>query len=123
MAEAPRRSEGIGENIFGNIAALLGMLNRVPLVTLEMAVLGDGREQPCLLKVDPGALGITHPPRATRPQLRVLLDFVLGMAEGSGLLALLPPVYEGIPRINYVAVFIIFTAETPFPVYKLVTYP
>ena len=107
---------------FRPILPLQGMLNDVPLCTLEEAVAGNGGV--CLASCDAAALslaaGVTIPPRF---QLVSLCAAALEMAEYSPLSKLIPSQVLGIDRLNLVAAIILYTMEDPFPFYRLVTQP
>jgi hypothetical protein len=106
---------------FRPILALQGMLNSVPLPTLEEAVVGpaDG----CLADCDPSQLDSVAVRMPPRQELVSLCKAALEMARDSSVLRRLPPKISGIDRENLVAAIILNTMEEPFPFYRLLTQP
>ncbi len=80
-----RFQDQVGDASVGpkNLMPLLGMLDDVPNVTLELALLGDGSDSAhCLLRMDIAVVGVRSAP--TRPQLVSICALAKQMVAGSG---------------------------------------
>jgi hypothetical protein len=117
-----RRTNIVSAGIFQPILPLTLMCDTVTLdVTdpLMIAVVGPG---PCILNVDPAPLGLTQP-RPFQSQLITMVNCAMECAQDSDALLLMPPMFEGIAAEQLVAAFFIWSMETPFPIYRLITNP
>ena len=117
-----KRPNVVSAGFFKPILSLSLMCDGVDLDAtnpLLVAVIGPG---PCILNVDPAALGIALP-RPNLLQLRTMVMSALECAQDSDALLLLPPTVEGVPAVQLVAVFLFWSLEVPFPAYRLITDP
>jgi hypothetical protein len=101
---------------------LLGMLDDVAIVPLELALLGDGSASaPCLLRMDVAVVGVRSAP--TRPQLVSICALAKQMVAGSEAARLLPPTCYGVPTLDLLAAVFLYTLEKPYPLYSCITVP
>jgi hypothetical protein len=112
MADTINRSDLIG-HLSASIAPLLWMLDGVKTVSLKEAVAGSGGLAGC----DPAIFG----PLISPDKMRIICDNCLDTARASPLMKHLPKTIEGLPAEDFVAAFALYTMETPFPFYKLLT--
>ena len=117
-----KRSNVVSAGIFQPILALTLMCDAVtldPSNPLMVTVVGPG---PCLLNIDPQALGLMQP-RATRGQLVTMVLVAIEHAQDSDLAQLMPPVCEGIDTLQLIAVFFLYSMESPFPMFSSPSLP
>ena len=119
-----RFQDQVGDASVGpkNLMPLLGMLDDVPNVTLELALLGDGSDSTrCLLRMDISVVGVPSAP--TRPQLVSIAALAKQMVAGSEAARLLPPTCYGIPTLDLLAAVFLYTLEKPYRLYSCITVP
>jgi hypothetical protein len=121
---SPRFQDQVGDASVGpkNLMPLLGMLDDVAIVPLELALLGDGSASaPCLLRMDVAVVGVRSAP--TRPQLVSICALAKQMVAGSEAARLLPPTCYGVPTLDLLAAVFLYTLEKPYPLYSCITVP
>ena len=104
-----------------SLNALFGVLNPIPVVSLEIALLGDGSGAPCLLSMDIVIVGVRSKPK--RAEIAAMISWARSMAQDTIAARLLPPTMHGIPTIDLLAAVFLYTAETPYPLYSCLTVP
>jgi hypothetical protein len=104
-----------------SLNALFGVLNPIPVVSLEIALLGDGSGAPCLLSMDIVIVGVRSKPK--RAEIAAMIAWARSMAQDTIAARLLPPTMHGIPTIDLLAAVFLYTAETPYPLYSCLTVP
>jgi hypothetical protein len=101
LFSSSRFQDQVGDASVGpkNLMPLLGMLDDVPNVTIELALLGDGSASAhCLLRMDIAVVGVRSAP--TRPQLVSICALAKQMVAGSEAARLLPPTCYGVPTLD-----------------------
>ena len=119
-----RFQDQVGDASVGpkNLMPLLGMLDDVPNVTLELALLGDGSASAhCLLRIDIAVVGVRSAP--TRSQLVSICALAKQMVAGSEAARLMPPTMFGVPTLDLLAAVFLYTLEKPYPLYSCITAP
>ena len=101
-------------DVFRPILPLQSMLDDVDIVPLSEAVA-------CLASADVKSYGLSDLP--SKHTLITICDGVLETALASSLMQHLPPVMHGIDSSNFVGALTMYTMETPYPFYKLLTIP
>ncbi len=114
-----RRSDNLAD-VFQPVLPLMGMLNAVPTRTLMECVV-DGEES--LAAVDPASLGIHDRRRLPADELHDLVDGILETARAGSLVRSVPGSCDGVPSADLIGSILLYTMETPFPFYRLVTTP
>ena len=124
LFSSARFQDQVGDASVGpkNLMPLLGMLDGVANVPLELALLGDGSATtPCLLRMEISVVGVQSAP--TRPQLVSICALARQMVGGSEAARLLPPTCFGLPTIDLLATVFLYTLEMPYPLYSCITVP
>jgi hypothetical protein len=119
-----RFQDQVGDSSVGpkNLMPLLGMLDDVPNVTIELALLGDGSDSTrCLLCMDISVVGVPSAP--TRPQLVSIAAVAKQMVADSEAARLLPPTCYGVPTLDLLAAVFLYTLENPYRLYSCITVP
>ena len=104
-----------------SLNSLFGMLNPIRVVSLEIALLGDGSGAPCLLNMDIAVVGLRSKPK--RSELAAMITWARSMVADSAAARVLPPTMHGIPTIDLLAAVFLYTAENPYPIYSCMTVP
>ena len=110
-----KRNYDISAGIFQPILSLTLMCDSVtldPNNPLMVAIIGPG---PCILNVDPATIGLPSP-RPTRAQFATMVNAAMEYAADSDAMRELPAVCEGVPAVQLIAVFFLWSMESPFAV-------
>lgn len=107
-------------DLFAPVLPLLSMLDEVPVVTLTEAVVRNSEGKSLS---DAEVKQYRLPDMPARHSLRTLCEGVLESALFNPLLPQMPPTIHGIDSHHFVAALIMYTMETPYPFYRLITCP
>jgi hypothetical protein len=124
LFSSSRFQDQVGDASVGpkNLMPLLGLLDDIAIVPLELALLGDGSASiPCLLRMDISVVGVRS--ALTRPQLVSICALAKQMVTGSEAVRLLPPTCYGVPNIDLLAAVFLYTLEKPCPLYSCISVP
>lgn len=106
---------------FDSLDALCGMLDAIQIVTLEVALLGDGDASNCLCRIHPSAIGMVRGivPSVLADMIQVAREIV----QRTDAARILPPSMHGVPTIDLLAAVCLFTMDQPIPIWRYITVP
>ena len=88
--------------------ALFGVLDTVRVTSLDLALLGDGGDADCILKIDMTVVGLRSLP--TRSQLTAMMAWARNAVRSCKAARALPPTMYGVATIDLLAAVFLYTA-------------